>query len=410
MTNENGQTLTRKQKKKLDQLTKQRRRNVIIVMVEVVLLLLLSIGCYGVNVLSSYQREELSPSIYLETLPTPGADETEYKIITKVLESTNEEGSVVATEIETSVEAVKSQGYRNILILGIDTVDQEEFEELGHQTDVIIIASINNATGDVKLVSVLRDTIFRMEPGTSTRNYEKANHQFAVTSSPSQVVSMINRNLGLDIQDYILINWYGVAKCVNQLGGIELTIPDETILSAFNGYLSAVNEATGIWAPQFSEPGTYLMSGTQVVAFCRIRQQWYDEGRTENQRVAIGKILEKAKSLMKSGQFSTLLNVAQTGLGNVKTNLSLGQLLDLVMRIGDFRIAETRQFPIEYAGGEKEIGNYLSKYHVDWPNVAIDFAQEVKDLHTFLFPGQYYFPSNFINTISKEMENDRLGK
>ena len=32
-----------------------------------------------------------------------------------------------------------------------------------------------------------------------------------------------------------------------------------------------VNEVTGIWAPQLTSPGTYHMTGTQAVAYCRIR-------------------------------------------------------------------------------------------------------------------------------------------
>lgn len=53
------------------------------------------------------------------------------------------------------------------------------------------------------------------------------------------------------------------------------------------------------------------MSGTQLVAYCRIRYGGLnDTGRTSNQREAIGKMLEKAKSIVKSGDVGTILNVA----------------------------------------------------------------------------------------------------
>ena len=85
------------------------------------------------------------------------------------------------------------------------------------------------------------------------------------------MVSMLNRNLGLAIDEYVLVNWYSVAVCINQMGGVTLNIPDQTFLTYFNSYLDFTNRATGIWAPELYAPGTYLMTGTQAVAYCRIR-------------------------------------------------------------------------------------------------------------------------------------------
>ena len=391
---------------------RRRRRNVLLVMGEIVLLLILSITCYGLTVLNSYAYEELDPTIYRETSTMEVSKEVAH--VTVAPESsteahTNESGEVILPE-ETDLpqETVNGAGYRNILVLGTDARSQASLDN-GINTDVMIIVSINNATGDIKLVSVYRDTILRMEDGSGAMRYNKANNQFAV-SGISDTVSMVNRNLGLDINEFVIVNWYGVATVVNQLGGIDLTIPNETILTYFNSYLDYTNQATGMWAPELPAPGTYHMSGTQVVAFCRIRQGGYnDTGRTENQRVAIQKILERAKQLLYEGQISTLLEVAQTALGNVRTNLKLSEILLMVTRLSEFSIVGTTGFPLSYTTGHV-LGHYYSKYGIVDALAANNFEEEVRQLHAFLFDDPNYQCSDFVKTVSYEMYLDRTGQ
>ena len=297
--------------------------------------------------------------------------------------------------------------YRNFLILGVDTrLDSPD----NLNTDVMIIASLNNTTGEVKLVSILRDTIMRMEDNSVTsRAYDKANEQYY--SGISATVSMINRNLGLDIKEYCVVNWYSVATCINQLGGIEMYLPENQVKN-HQGFLRSVCEDLGIdydsevlWGP-----GTYLMDGAQVVAYCRIRYGgWNDTGRTSNQREAIGKMLEKAKALAAKGDYPTLLNVAETALSNITTNLSLPEIIFLASDISRYKMADSAHFPQHYTSYEV-VGNYMDKYHLDWPVVANNYEQEVRDLHAFLFPDLEYEPSDFIKQISWQMYLDRTGQ
>ena len=391
---------------------RKRRRSVLIVMSEIVLCLVLAITSYGVALLNSYSYEALDSDIYKETSATEIERPQEKVTVvpeTSIAMHTNESGEVIATEeVEIPPEKPRATGYRNILILGTDARSQESLDK-GINTDVMIIASVNNDTGDIKLVSIYRDTIMRMEDGSGAKKYNKVNNQFAV-SGISDTVSMINRNLGLDIGEYVIVNWYGVATVVNQLGGIELTIPNEKILTYFNSYLDYTNQATGLWAPELTAPGTYLMSGTQVVAFCRIRYGGYnDQGRTQNQREAIGKIFERAKQLLYEGQINVLLEAAQTGLGNVRTNLTMPDILLMAMELNKYSISATMGFPQSYTTGAS-LSAYHTKYGISSPLVANNFEEEVRQLHLFLFDDPDYQCSDFIKTISQEMMMDRTGQ
>ncbi len=183
---------------------KRRRRNILLVMGELALVLVLGIGAVLCQrTVNQIQSEELGPSVYIETLsPRPASPSSMSR---SVIEQTDESGSVVdVSEIDIPVYTDTAE-YKNFLILGLDT--RPDMPNLMN-TDVIIIASLNNTTGEVKLVSVLRDTILRMEDGTRKRAYDKANEQYY--SGISSTVSMINRNLGLDITEYCVVKWGGV--------------------------------------------------------------------------------------------------------------------------------------------------------------------------------------------------------
>ncbi len=397
--------LQRMKAEREERLMNKRRRNVLIVMIELVLCLVLAIACYGVTVLNSYHYDELDGDIYLETSDTAYR---ETRMVTSVVEVTKEDGKTETSVVEIPIETEMS-GYRNILIMGIDarTMDFETTD--GINSDVIIIASLNNETGEIKLVSVLRDTVMKLESG-ARKSYNKATEQFY--GGVSDMVSMINRNLGLSIDEYVLVNWYGVAACINSMGGVELTIPDTTMLYNVNMYLTFTNEATGIWAPQFTAPGTYNMSGTQAVSYCRVRYGGInDTGRAAHQREVIEKLIVKAKGMAYKGEVNTLINTAKLGLANVRTNIKLPEILYMLTQLDKYEVAGQRQFPEEgnYTVG-RVVGNYYAKYGILDVCVANDFAQEVKNLHEFLYPGQPYEPSEFIQNISYQMALDRTGR
>lgn len=396
-----------RQQQKEEEKLRKRRRTVIFVMAEMVVFLLLSITCYGIRLLGSYQFEELDKDVYKESISSQSNASAEPR--TSEIVITDEAGSVVSVENVTLPDEPRATGFKNILILGLDKGDNGNrygYDDDGRNADVIIIVSINNETGEVHMASVMRDMILKQEEG-SYHAYGKANDQYA-QSGLSDTVSMINRNFGLAIDEYVTINWYSVATLINQLGGVEMEIPNEAVLAQLNGYLTDVNETTGIWAPQLPAPGVYNLSGTQAVAFCRIRKVngWNDDGRTNNQREVIMKLFEKAKQLFKEGQINVLLGAAKEGLANVKTNLRLPEILRMLMEIESYTITGSLKVPVSYETDEY-LGSYFSKYHVDWPVVATDFEGEVRNLHQFLYNDTAYEPSDFIKKISEQMTKDR---
>lgn len=349
----------------------------------------------GAYVIGSYARAKQNDSLQEVFVADHG---------TNVVEVTDAQGTITGSEVVDYDELISD--YRNILLVGVDARDQKRIDK-GANADVIMIVSINESTGKIRLISVLRDTLLRLEnPGRyhQGRLYDKANSQLCYTDI-ADMISMINRNLDLNIKDYIVLNWLAAAQVVDTLGGIEVSIENSEVVRYMNGYLTEVNQQTGIWSEQLDGSGTYNLTGTQAVAFCRVRYAGLgDVGRTGNQRMIIERCLKKVKELILTKP-TTVVRAVSIGMDSIATNLSMLELGNLAFKAGDFEIEESISFPFQYAAGE-----YLGQIY-DLTNgvkdavVARELADNVVQLHAYLYPEAayaYHLPEE-IERISEDI-------
>ena len=116
----------------------------------------------------------------------------------------------------------------NILLLGVDTRNAELIEEDVKLADVQIILSLNTETGDVKLSSILRDTVV-MNPFTGVRspiNYSlrSFDDKGKFHDDPQRAIATVNYNFEMNIQYYVIVNFHGVASIVDAVGGIDMDL------------------------------------------------------------------------------------------------------------------------------------------------------------------------------------------
>lgn len=295
------------------------------------------------------------------------------------------------------------EGYTNIALFGIDP-RLGEFEDSTH-TDTIMIVSINNKTHDVKLVSLYRDTLLRMTTSDGVIDYEKANSAY-FRNGAEGALNMINNNLDLDITEYALVNFEGLAKIIDALGGIDVTITGEEAFY-INGYLTETRKITGMDAPDVTSDGLVHLSGLQATAYCRIRATTYideagnkyynDYGRTARQRNVLNKLLEKAKT----AGVNQLIDVANTiikennvnGQKILSTNIKWDRIVDLLTVAVDCNLTETFGFPYDV---------YTPDYGQAYYGYVIPMGleQNVTRLHTALFPDKSYSPSSLVTRIN----------
>lgn len=293
---------------------------------------------------------------------------------------------VEAMKTEESVaDAVK--GYRNIALFGVDSRDGDLGK--GTRSDTIIIASINQDTQEIKLISVFRDTYLNL--GNDT--YNKCNAAYA-QGGPEQAISMLNTNLDLDITDYVTVGFDGLIDAVDAIGGIEMEITDREITHLNNYQLSMAKKMEVDYIP-VEQSGRQLLNGMQATAYCRIRYGGGDDfRRAERQRDVLTAMMEKAKTAS-VGELTEMVNAI---LPEVQTSLGLNEILSVLSSAAGYKVVASDGFPFEDGRMGVRIG---SKGDCIVPD---DLEENVIALHEILYPEADYKPSRQVTGISVEIE------
>ncbi|NLL79547.1 MAG: LCP family protein [Clostridiales bacterium] len=305
-----------------------------------------------------------------------------------------EEDIVINDTVEQN-EAMK--GYRNIALFGVDS--RENTLGKGNRTDTIMIASINEDTGEVKLVSVFRDTYMNL--GNDT--YNKCNSAYA-KGGPEQAMNMLNKNLDLDITSYVTVGFKGVTDTIDALGGVEIDVT-ETEIAHLNSYqISMVGTTTdgknftakeGVDYIPVTHAGLQTLNGLQATAYCRIRYVGNDFARAERQRKVLMAMAEKAKK----ADPATLNKILNSVFPNVATNLTVGEIADVLKDLGKYNVTKSDGFPFEDSRATGNIGSKGSCV------VPMSLEKNVVKLHEFLFDEEYT-TSDTVKECSKKVEND----
>lgn len=309
--------------------------------------------------------------------------EVERRNIDKEKITINEE---VAETIREEEESDETKGYRNIALFGVDARDGELGR--GTRSDSIIIASINQDTQEIKLVSVFRDTYLNL----GNDSYNKCNAAYA-QGGPEQAISMLNANLDLDITDYVTVGFGGLIDAVDALGGIEIDVTEAEI-SHLNNYQLTMSEELGVDYIPVKESGMQLLNGMQATAYCRIRYTRGDDfRRAERQRDVLTAMMEKAKT----ASVSSLTNMVNAILPEVETSLGVNEIISVLGSVAGYEVVASDGFPFE---DNRRGANVGSKGSCVIPD---NLEENVEELHTLLFPGVNYTPSRQVTNISEEI-------
>lgn len=292
------------------------------------------------------------------------------------------------TAIGISEEAKDSlKGYRNIALLGIDS--RADDYGTGNRSDCIIIASINEKTKEVKLLSVYRDTyVYVTENGN--KKLDKITHAYSYGGAQNTLKSL-NEALDLNITEYVTVNFDAVIAAVNALNGVEIDITSEE-LKYINDYIDATSQSSGVKSSHLSKAGRQTVDGVQAVAYSRIRYTaGGDYKRTERMRTVVTAMAKKAKTL-NIGQLNKL---ADEILPRVSKNIENNDIIALIPSALSFDITESLGWPYNVKGISTTA----------WYGVPVTLESNVIRLHKELFGQEDYKVSETV----KEM-NDAIIK
>ncbi|MCI6553337.1 MAG: LCP family protein [Lachnospiraceae bacterium] len=338
---------------------KRKRKKIILFIVEIFALLLMVVVLYGVTKGEKVGKVDLK-----------------------------EEDIVINQEVKEREESTKMKGYRNIALFGVDSTTGALAKNT--RSDTIMIASINQDTGECKLVSVYRDTYLNLSNDT----YNKCNAAYA-KGGPEMAINMLNMNLDMNITDFVTVGFAGLSDTIDALGGIMIDV-DEAEIGHLNSYQFTMAEDLKRPYKEVTQTGYQLLNGLQATAYCRIRYTAGDDfKRTERQREVLMAVTEAARKASPS----VINQIANDIFNEIYTSLDLSEIISLLGDIGKYRIVDQAGFPHE---DYRTTGNVGTKGSCVIP---VDLKTNVEWLHSFLF-NEDYSASGDVQSYSEKIKSD----
>ncbi len=348
-------------KSKKQQAKKQRRR-IIIFIIEIIILVVAVVVLYGVMKGTGSGKVEL-----------------------------NDEKIIINDTVEQAQETTM-KGYRNIALFGVDSTTGALTKNT--RSDTIMIASINQDTGECKLVSVYRDTYLNL----SNDSYNKCNAAYA-KGGPEQAINMLNMNLDMNITDFVTVGFAGLTDTIDALGGVYIDV-DSSEISHLNNYQLCIAEDLKRSYTPVEQTGRQLLDGLQATGYCRIRYTAGDDfKRAERQREVLMAVADQAKQ----ASLTQLTSTADSVFSEVYTSLDLSEIIDMLGDVGTYYISDHAGFPQESNRTTGTIGSKGSCV------IPLSLEDNVRWLHEFLFGATDYEPSETVKKCSQKIYEDTNG-
>lgn len=334
----------------------RRKRKLILFIVEIIILIIVAGALYVYSKLNLLNKKELDQS--------------------KVGKNQ------VSEETEQTFE-----GNTTIALFGLDNREQGVCDT--GNSDVIMIMNINNDTKEVSLVSVYRDTYLNIAGEGEEEKFRKANAAYAAGGA-EQAVTMLNRNLDLDIDNYVAFDFKSVAEAIDILGGVEIDIESQAEMDYLNDYISYTSEYVGGSDETVDHLGKQTLNGVQAVSYARIR---YTTGgdfkRAERQRRVLNELIKKAKS----ASLTELNELVNTIFPEVSTDLTQKDIISMMPVMLKYDMANSGGFPYDKTTDtpSKKIGSIV---------IPCDLESNVIQLHKQLFGTEDYQPSEKVQSYN----------
>lgn len=285
-------------------------------------------------------------------------------------------------KLNISDEVQHEEGYTNVALFGLDSRENDLGK--GNRSDTIMIASLNNDTKEVKLVSIYRDTLLELDDGS----YNKANAAYAF-GGPEGAVSLINRNLDMNIEKYVTVNFNALVDVIDAVGGLDLELTHDEVVH-MNNYCVGTSKVTGKSYEKI-EPeveGTYHLNGVQAVSYSRIR---YTAGgdfkRAERQRLVLQKIADKVQNM----SVGTVNKIIDSVFPQISTNFTLAEMIGYAKNLTKYKLGDSIGFPADNTTDMlNEVGSVV---------IPDTLSSNVMEVHKFLFGNDGYTVSSTITSV-----------
>lgn len=200
-----------------------------------------------------------------------------------------------------------------VLLMGVDSTDEALDKNSTGNGDALMLITFNPKTLNATILSIPRDSYVYL-PNMGTEN--KITH--AAWGGTNNMINTIERFTDIDINYYVKINFKGVVKLVDLLGGIKVNVPIDF----------CEQDSNRNWGDSTIclDEGEQTLNGEQALALARHRKTLLtgDLQRGTNQQLVVQGMLNSAKNIKSANQ---ALSILDTLSNNMDTNFTTKQLL-----------------------------------------------------------------------------------
>lgn len=186
-------------------------------------------------------------------------------------------------------------GVKNIALFGLDSRDDVD----EGRSDALMVLSIDHTHHKLKLTSILRDSkVYIDEVGN-----DKITHAYAY-GGPELAIHTLNQNFKLNIDDYVTVNFFQMARIVDAFGGtrVNITYEEAEEINTNLAMLAAESGDANVLESDYlyDRAGDVLLNGNQAVAYARIRHLDSDDMRASRQQNVLTGLISQMKTLSKA--------------------------------------------------------------------------------------------------------------
>lgn len=217
-----------------------------------------------------------------------------------------------------------------VLVMGVDS-EQEDISNSAVNGDALMLITFNPTTLNTTILSIPRDSYV---PIMCYSGHARSKITHAAVGGVDCMKSTIENFTGITIDYYVKINFKGVVKLVDALGGVDVDVP----------FAFCEQNSNREWGNNtvYVEEGFQTLNGEQALAFSRHREEvwsrkfcaskWVDNGtvndfvRGQHQQLVLKALLNKLKNVR---DLDTVYNLLDTISNNMETNMTTSEILSL---------------------------------------------------------------------------------
>ncbi len=269
-----------------------------------------------------------------------------------------------------------------VLLMGVDSTGENILSSSSFNGDSLMMITFNPKTLNATVFSIPRDTYVPISCAGNREN--KINS--AAYGGATCVVDTIENLTGIDIDYYVKVNFNGVVKIVDDLGGIEVDVPmdfcEQDSQRRFGENLICLNK------------GPQKLTGEQALALARHRKTLPlgDFQRVQNQQLVVEGMVKELKNIASVDDFYKIL---EDVANNVDTNMSTPQMLSL------YNVGKN----VLLGALNKDASLSIEKTYL----TGYDLTMYMESMRSYIYTFQYYRQSleDIVNLMKVNLEIEK---